>query len=37
MLDVSVTESDKVAAHIQFGYEANGYSPGDVVDHVNAV
>lgn len=37
MRDVAVTEGDKVAAQIQFGYEVNGYGLGDLVEYVNAV
>ncbi|MGI6149374.1 MAG: L-arabinose isomerase [Firmicutes bacterium] len=37
MRDVAVTEGDKVAAQIRFGYEVNGYSLGDLVEYVSAV
>lgn len=37
MRDVAVTEGDKVAAQIQFGYEVNAYSLGDLIKHVDAV
>ncbi|RME65417.1 MAG: L-arabinose isomerase, partial [Caldilineae bacterium] len=37
MRQVAVTEGDKVAAQIQFGYAVNGYGVGDLVEHVNAV
>ncbi|MEZ5041585.1 MAG: L-arabinose isomerase [Saprospiraceae bacterium] len=37
MREVAVTEGDKVAAQIQFGYSVNGYGLGDVVAKVNAV
>lgn len=37
MRDVAVTEGDKVAAQIQFGYEVNGYGLGDLVERVNTV
>lgn len=37
MRDVAVTEGDKVAAQIQFGYEVNGYGLGDLVEYVDAV
>ena len=37
MRDVAVTEGDKVAAQIQFGYSVYGYGVGDLVDAVNAV
>jgi len=36
MRDVAVTEGDKVAAQIQFGYSVYGYGVGDLVDAVNA-
>jgi len=32
---VAVTEGDKVAAEIKFGYAVNGYGVGDVVHYVN--
>ena len=31
MREVAVTEGDKVAAQIQFGYSVNGYGVGDLV------
>ncbi|MBN2508429.1 MAG: L-arabinose isomerase [Verrucomicrobia bacterium] len=37
MRHVAVTEGDKVAAHIQFGYSVNGYGVGDLVQHVRHV
>jgi L-arabinose isomerase len=37
MREVAVTEGDKVAAQIQFGYSVNGYSVGDLVKYVNQV
>lgn len=37
MRDVAVTEGDKVAAQIKFGYEVNGYALGDLVQYVDAV
>src|SRR5690554_1168611 len=37
MRDVAVTEGDKVAAQIQFGYEVNGYSLEDLTQYVDAV
>jgi L-arabinose isomerase len=37
MREVAVTEGDKVAAQIQFGYSVNGYGLGDLVAYVNAV
>ncbi len=37
MRDVAVTEGDKVAAQIQFGYSVYGYGVGDLVDAINAV
>ena len=37
MREVAVTEGDKVAAQMQFGYSVNGYGLGDVVAYVNSV
>jgi L-arabinose isomerase len=37
MREVAVTEGDKVAAQIQFGYSVNGYGIGDLVKFVEAV
>jgi L-arabinose isomerase len=37
MREVAVTEGDKVAAQIQFGYSVNGYGMGDLVKYVNEV
>lgn len=37
MRDVAVTEGDKVAAQIQFGYDVYGYGVGDLVKVVNQV
>lgn len=37
MRDVAVTEGDKVAAQIKFGYEVNGYALGDLVSCVDSV
>ncbi|WP_312242825.1 L-arabinose isomerase [Pantoea sp.] len=37
MREVAVTEGDKVAAQIQFGYAVNGWGVGDLVDVINAV
>ena len=37
MREVAVTEGDKVAAQIQFGYSVNGYPLGDLVQCVRAV
>ena len=34
---VAVTEGDKVASEIKFGFEVNGYGVGDLVAKVNAV
>jgi L-arabinose isomerase len=36
MREVAVTEGDKVAAQIQFGYAVNGHGVGDLVQRVNA-
>src|SRR5271154_7645423 len=35
MREVAVTEGDKVAAQIQFGFSVNGYGVGDLVKAVN--
>ncbi|HWD19800.1 MAG TPA: L-arabinose isomerase [Verrucomicrobiae bacterium] len=37
MRDVAVTEGDKVAAQIQFGYSVNGYGVGDLAAAIKAV
>ena len=37
MREVAVTEGDKVAAQMQFGYAVNGYGVGDLVKCVNEV
>jgi L-arabinose isomerase len=37
MREVAVTEGDKVAAQIAFGYSVNGFGVGDVVERVRAV
>ncbi len=37
MRNVAVTEGDKVAAQITFGYSVNGFGVGDLVEYVNAV
>ncbi len=37
MREVAVTEGDKVAAHIQFGYSVNGYGVGDLVHRIEHV
>ena len=37
MREVSVTEGDKVAAEIKFGFAVNGYGVGDLRAHVDAV
>ena len=34
---VAVTEGDKVASELRFGFEVNGYGIGDLVTHVNDV
>jgi L-arabinose isomerase len=36
MREVAVTEGDKVAAQIEFGYSVHGYGVGDLVDAINA-
>jgi L-arabinose isomerase len=35
MREVAVTEGDKVAAQMRFGFSVNGYSVGDLVRYVN--
>ena len=37
MRQVAVTEGDKVAAEIRFGFSVNGYGVGDLVDKIAAV
>jgi L-arabinose isomerase len=37
MREVAVTDGDKVAAEMRFGYAVNGYGVGDVVARVDAV
>ena len=37
MREVAVTEGDKVAAQIRFGYSVNGYGVGELVKYVKAV
>jgi len=37
MRSVAVTEGDKVAAEMKFGYAVNGYGVGDLVKHLNEV
>jgi len=37
MREVAVTEGNKVAAQLQFGYSVNGYGVGDVVQHIDHV
>lgn len=37
MREVAVTDGDKVAAQIQFGYAVNGYALGDLVSMVDAI
>ncbi len=37
MLQVAVTEGDKVAAEIRFGFATNGYGVGDLVAKISAV
>jgi L-arabinose isomerase len=37
MREVAVTEGDKVAAQVQFGYSVNGYGVGDLVARMNQV
>ena len=37
MRQVAVTEGDKVAAQLRFGYSVNGYGVGEVVAYINQV
>ncbi|MFW5830292.1 MAG: L-arabinose isomerase family protein, partial [Planctomycetota bacterium] len=37
MRQVAVTEGDKVAAQLRFGWQVDGYGVGDLVDVVNAI
>jgi L-arabinose isomerase len=37
MREVAVTDGDKVAAQMRFGYSVNGYGVGDLVAYVNEV
>ncbi|WP_020527595.1 L-arabinose isomerase [Flexithrix dorotheae] len=37
MRQVAVTEGDKVAAEIKFGFSVNGYGIGDLVEYVNKI
>ncbi|MCS7090983.1 MAG: L-arabinose isomerase [Verrucomicrobiota bacterium] len=37
MREVAVTEGDKVAAQMQFGYSVNGFGVGDLVQSIQAV
>jgi L-arabinose isomerase len=37
MRDVAVTEGDKVAAQIQFGYSVYGYGVGDLVKSMETI
>lgn len=37
MREVAVTEGDKVAAQIQFGWSTNGYGVGDLVERVRRI
>ncbi len=37
MREVAVTEGDKVAAQIKFGYSVNGFGLGDLVHHIKEV
>jgi L-arabinose isomerase len=37
MREVAVTEGDKLAAQMKFGFSVNGYGVGDLVQRVNAV
>ena len=37
MREVAVTEGDKVAAQIKFGYSVNGYGVGDLVEYLDQV
>jgi len=37
MRDVAVTEGDKVAAEMRFGYSVNGYGVGDLVEFIDRI
>jgi L-arabinose isomerase len=37
MREVAVTEGDKVAAQMKFGYSVNGYGVGDLVEYIHQV
>ena len=37
MREVAVTEGDKVAAELRFGFSVNGYGVGDLVERIEAV
>ncbi|TDA94366.1 L-arabinose isomerase, partial [Halomonas marinisediminis] len=37
MREVAVTEGDKVAAQMRFGFSVNGFDSSDVVKHINKV
>jgi len=37
MREVAVTEGDKVAAQMQFGYSVNGFGIGELVSHIRTV
>lgn len=37
MREVAVTEGDKVESQIRFGFSVNGYSPSDVIKHIDKV
>jgi len=37
MRQVAVTEGDKIAAEVRFGFSVNGYGVGELVRHVDAV
>lgn len=37
MREVAVTEGDKVQAQLQLGFAVNGFGPGDLMKHVDAV
>ena len=37
MREVAVTEGDKVAAQMRFGFSVNGFDSSDIVEHINKV
>lgn len=37
MREVAVTEGDKVAAQMHFGFSVNGYDSADIINHIKAI